>query len=192
MEHEVLKANHRSNLLLNYLTNNKKFILTLIVALFLLLISIFVYNKIKLDKNIKTSEEYNSTVILINQGKNKDAKISLLKIINYKNKFYSPLSINLLIENNLENDMNKLKKLYDIVINIPGLDKEYKNLLKFKKTLILMKSGEEIEILTELKEIINSDSVWKSSALDLIKKYYLSKGENKKYKEFEKLLEKNQ
>ena len=191
MENKILQENKKTNTLINFFINNKKLIGLLIVGLLTVLIFFFIYNKIQVDKNIKISEEYNNSVILINKGKNEDAKILLLKIINYKNKFYSPLSLNLLIENNFEENTDKLKNLYDICISIPGLDKEYKNLLKYKKTLILMKEGEEIKILSELKEIINSDSVWKNSALNLIKNYYLSRGEKNKYKEFQKLLEKN-
>ena len=44
---------------------------------------------------------------------------------------------------------------------------------------------EENELLNNLKPIIKSDSLWKTTISDYIKKYYLSRGEFNKAKEFQ-------
>ncbi len=48
----------------------------------------------------------------------------------------------------------------------------------------------EDEILKLLRPVINSDSVWRVKALNLLEKYYLTNNEKKKAKEFSDLLKK--
>ena len=56
----------------------------------------------------------------------------------------------------------------------------------FKKIIYLGDNISENELLKSLKPIIQSNSLWKDTVSDYIKKYYLSKGEFNKAKEFEK------
>ena len=60
--------------------------------------------------------------------------------------------------------------------------------VKIKKALFLFKNGSEKEILETLNPIINSDSVWKAEAIQIMGDYFKSNGENKKSKEYYNLL----
>ena len=53
-----------------------------------------------------------------------------------------------------------------------------------KKIIFIGDDINENELISALKPILNSDSLWKNSASDYIKKYYLSKGELEKAKQF--------
>ena len=90
------------------------------------------------------------------------------EIILSKNKFYSLLALNNLIENNLEENSNEVLSLFETVEKI-SIDKDQKDLIKLKKSLYLLKisMNKEAEIL--LNEIISSNSLWKDTALEILK-----------------------
>ena len=71
-----------------------------------------------------------------------------------------------------------------------NLELDIKNLFIIKKIIFIGEDIEENELLKNLNPIIQSNSLWKNTALDYIKKYYLSKGELNKAKEFEVSLSK--
>ena len=92
----------------------------------------------------------------------------------------------------MESDEKIISSLFDKVINIGDIDNETKNLVKIKKTLFLMKANKnEQEILNELKPIINSESIWRQNAIEIIGGYFLSKGDKIKSEEFYNLLDKS-
>ena len=174
----------------------KKKIKAIIIFFTILLFSFFAYLYFKeLDKkrNIKISNDFNYARILSQKGNNNDSKNLFYKIIDQKNDFYSPLSLYLVIENNLENDDQIIIKLFDKIISINKISKEDKNLIKIKKALFLIeKNIGEQEVINELKPIINSESIWKKEATKLAADYFLNKGDTSKSKEFYKLLKNTQ
>ena len=113
----------------------------------------------------------------------------MIKIIKAKDKTYSPLALYFLLDNNIVNSEQKINSFFDILINDTGLDKEIKNLIIYKKALYNSDFGTENDILSILKPLINSESIWKSHALYLLAEYFFSKNEKQKSKEFfEKIL----
>ena len=74
---------------------------------------------------------YNQANILLS-NKNEEALRLYEEVILEKNKFYSPLSHNSIIENDPKND-EEILQLFDQVINIRSLSKEDKNLIILKK-----------------------------------------------------------
>ena len=86
-----------------------------------------------------------------------------------KNKFYSLLSLNNIIEHELEENSDNVLKLFKSVENII-IEEEQKNLLKFKKALYLIKISKIEEGNRLLKEIISSNSIWKEAALEISKR----------------------
>ena len=189
---EQNKISKTERLITKIKKNNKA-----IIIFFTILLSVlFTYLYLKeLDKkrNIKISNDFNYARILSQKEKNNDSKNLFYKIINQKNDFYSPLSLYLVIENNLENDPQTIIKLFDKIISIKKISNEDKNLIKIKKALFLIeKNIGEQEILDELKPIINSESIWKKEATKLVADYYLNKGDTSKSKEFYKLLKNTQ
>ena len=85
--------------------------------------------------------------------------------------------------------MIKDKKLvidyFEKIITDSGIDKDTKNLFIFKKIMYIGDEISENELLNALNPIIQSDSLYKNTVTDYVKKYYLSKGEFNKAKEFE-------
>ena len=65
-----------------------------------------------------------------------------------------------------------------------NLKKEIRNLIIYKKALMIADISNESELLEILKPIITSSSVWKSHALYLLAEYFYSKNEKEKSKEF--------
>ena len=108
----------------------------------------------------------------------------LVSIVHEKDRTYSPLALYFLIDNNIISDKNKINELFDTVINETSLEKEIKNLLIYKKALFNSDFESENNLLTILKPIINSNSIWKSHALYLMAEYFYFKNEKQKSKDF--------
>ena len=168
-----------------YFNKNKKKIFVVVFLLILTIFVIFIINELKKKQNIEISKDYNTAKILI-EKKNFDEAVKILEnIIDKNNSFYSPSALNLIIDNNLIKDKTKILSYYDQVISDSKLDQEIKNLFIFKKIIFIGDEIEENELISGLKPILNSDSLWKKTVIDYIKKYYLSRGELNKAKEFE-------
>ncbi len=169
----------------DFYTKNKNKIILIIVLVILSIVSIIIINEYKKKQNIDISEKYNNAKILIENKNTKQAFLILEKIVFKKNSFYSPSALNLIIDNNLIKDKEKILSYFDEVILNSKLDLEMKNLFIFKKVVFIGEEINENELISNLKPIIKSNSLWKNTVLDYIKKYYLSKGEFNKAKEFE-------
>lgn len=176
-ENEINKKIEK-NKYLDFFNDNKKKVLVIISFSLIFLISLFIYNKFEEKKTVRISEDFNKARIMIGQKKNEEAKFLLVQIINEKSKFYSPLSLNLIVENDLEKNYNKNLLLYEKILSIKSLEKEQKNLIKIKRALFLLKEKKDIDFLVELESIYNSDSIWKKQATSILKKYYLQKGKS--------------
>ena len=120
------------------------------------------------NQNKKISEKYIKAGIYLTSGNKKDSKTFYKEVIASKNKFYSLLALNNIIENNLEENNNEILKLFKTVENIQN-EEEQLNLVKLKKSLYLIKISRKEEGDKLLKEIISSDSMWKETALEILK-----------------------
>lgn len=183
MEEEII--NKPKFTLNEFYKKNKKKIFLVTIIFIISIITLILFEEHKKKQNIKISEQYNKAKILIENKNSIDALKILEKIIFMKNSFYSPSALNLIIDNNLVEDKKKVLTYFDQVILKNKLDTETKNLFIFKKIIFIGDNIEENVLLSNLKPIIQSNSLWKNSVSDYIKKYYLSKGELNKAKEFE-------
>ena len=174
--------------ILNFVKKNLKNIIFLIICIFLVLISYIFYKDLNKKKEIKLSEEYVLATINFKEKKEDEAKKLLENIIVKNHKFYSPLALYFIIDNNLEKNPLKIINSFDKILLIKSIDKENLNLIKIKKAIFLFNQGDEKSIIDTLNPVINSDSVWKNMAINLISDYFLSKGQKKKSKEYIKLL----
>ena len=82
-------------------------------------------------------------------------------------------------------DKQLILNYFEKILTDSGIDKETKNLFVFKKIIYLGDEISENDLLNALNPIIQSDSLYKNTVSDYVKKYYLSKGEFNKAKEFE-------
>ena len=186
----IIKSNTRNEKIKNFILNNKKSLITLLIIFFGIIISFFGYKEFKKSQTIKISDIYNSTIINYS-GETKDETINkLIEIINKKNSTYSPLSLYFIIDNQLILNQKEINDLFNILIEDTPLEKEIKNLIIYKKGLYNADKVEENELLEILRPLINSKSIWTSQALYLIAEFFYSKDEKQKAKDFfNKILE---
>ena len=180
----IIDNRTRNERIKNFIINNKKKLISLIIAFIILIISFYSY-QIYLDKKREDiSNRYNSAIIEY-EAANKSKIIPILKdIIDAKDATYSPLALYFIIDNNLINDKDEINSFFDILIDKTSLDIEIKNLIIYKKALFNADQINEIELLSILNPLLNSDSVWKSHALYLVAEFFYSKGEKQKSKDF--------
>ncbi|MFL2883567.1 MAG: hypothetical protein ACJZ69_04765 [Pelagibacteraceae bacterium] len=172
-----------------FLRKNLKKIIIFVVIIVFISLSIIFFDIKNSKENEKLSENYNTAQILIQKNNKEEANSILLSIINKKNKVYSPLSLYLILDLNLISNKNEIDSLFDKIISIKDLDEEEINLIKIKKALFLMDYEDEQKILEILNPIINKNSVWKNTALELLANFFLSKGDKLKSEEYFKLIE---
>jgi len=188
MSEDNFKINSNLDKYINILKKNLKYIVSVFALFFIgFLFLIFLENQ-KEKKQILFSEIFINAKLLIEQNKKDDAKLVLEDLVNKKNKFYSTLSLSLIISNELEEDNNKIIKMFDKVLSIKSLENEELNLIRYKKTIFLAKNNKTQELLESANIIINSNSQWRNEVINLLGEYFLSKGEKLKSQEYFNLL----
>jgi len=187
MTEELIKNNFQ-NKILNFIKKNLKKLIVVFVLLIILLFSYFLFKNLQKRNEIKLSQNYTQASIQFEQKKINKSKLLLENIINKGHKFYSPLALYFIIDNNLETDSLKIINFFDKIIKIRSIDKENLNLIKIKKAIFLFTTGDEELIIKTLNPVINSDSVWRNMAITLISEYFFSKDQKIKAKEYIQLL----
>ena len=180
----IINSNTRNEKIKNFFIQNKKYLISVVVIVVLILVGYFGYDDYKTGKKIKISESYNATIIDFNENNKSQTVDKLIALVNQEDATYSPLALYFIIDNNLLDDVAKINNLFDILINKTPVEKEIKNLIIYKKALFNADEGEESRLLNILNPIINSDSVWKSHALYLMAEFFYDKSEKQKAKEF--------
>jgi hypothetical protein len=144
----------------NYFKQNKVFLIGIATSFVVIILLISYYNFYQTSKNEKISEKYiEAGLYLASKDKEKSKEI-YKEIILSKNKFYSLLSLNNIIDNNLEENSEKVLKLFDVIENM-RINNERKNLIKLKKALYLKKIFKNNEANKLITEIIKDNSIWK-------------------------------
>ena len=170
------------NIVAFYKKNKFLIFLSIFILLFLFLAAIF-YLHAKEKKIQQAANLYISAKTDLNNNQMAKAKDTLIKIIESNNPMYSTLSLFLLIDANLIDDERKLIKFFDHILSNNKFEKEIENLIIFKKALSQSNYVDEIELITTLNPLINSETLWRSHALLLLGDYFFSKGEFSKAKE---------
>ena len=166
MENET-KINS-SEKIANFVQKNKNIILINFILIILVLIGISYFNYYQKSKNEKISEKFVQAGIYLSLNKQEESKKIYKQVISSKNKFYSILALNNIIDNDLEQNNEEVLELFDIVENIK-IENEQKNLIKLKKALYLIKISRDNEGKKLLDEIISDDSIWKEAASEISK-----------------------
>ena len=138
------------------------FLMTLSLAILIF----FQFNQKK--KNNLISEEYLKASLMISSNEFEKSREILENIIFSKNKFYSNLALNLILEKKLEKDFNRIISYFEAVEKL-SLSKDQYELLIFKKALYLMKSSKIEEGKKLLKNLANSKSNIKNLAINILK-----------------------
>ena len=183
-EVSIVDSRTRGERIKKFFIDYKKIIISLVSLVFVVLIGFYAYQIYLSEKKEKISNKYNNLIINYKNNNISNLAESMKKIVNTKDNTYSLLALYFLIDNNLIEDKQEINDLFDIVINKISLEKEIKNLVIYKKALFNADSINENDLLSMLKPLLNSESIWKSHAMYLIAEYFYSKNEKQKSKEF--------
>ena len=183
-EISIINSNTRNERVRNFFVKNKSKIILILLALIIVLIAAYSFDKYKTNQKIEISNKFNSTT-LMHSDKNKESTIkNLVEIINKKDPTYSPLSLYFILDKKLISDRAKINEYFDLLIENTPLDKEINNLVIYKKALFNADQAQESDLLNILNPLINSESVWRSHALYLMAEFFYSKDQKQKSKEF--------
>tara|TARA_A100001011_G_scaffold384412_1_gene456997 strand:- start:295 stop:939 length:645 start_codon:yes stop_codon:yes gene_type:complete len=180
----IISSKTRQEKIKNFFIENKIKLISLLLIIILSLVCFFGYEEIKKRKQISISNDYNLILIEFDNINKDIATNKLIDLVNKKDPTYSPLSLYFIIDNKLINDIEQINVLFDVLIEETPLEKEIKNLVILKKSLLNADNYDEGKMLTILNPLINSESVWQSHALHLMAEFFYDKGEKAKAKEF--------
>ena len=180
----IINSSTRNEKIKNFFINNKKFLISILTLIILIFISFFGYGEIQGNKNKNLALKYNNIIIKFDPMNKAKFKKDLIEIIYEKNPTYSPLALYFIIDNEIQTTNEEINNYFDVLINDTNIDRESKNLIIYKKGLFNADFETENNLITILKPIINSDSIWKSHALYLIAEYFIYKNQKQKAKEF--------
>ena len=168
----------------NLILSNKKKLLLLAGVIFLSLIYFWWADNTKKKDRDKNSEDFISAKVFLSKNENEKSLEILKNIISTNDEVYSPLSLFLIIDRNLNENRENVLKYFDQIISINSLEKDDLNLLKLKKAIYISDSADENDLLEILNPILNSNSVWKYKSLKLLGDYYFNKKEYIKAKQY--------
>ena len=161
MDQDIDKNLEFTNKLKLFFIKQKIKIILIFFAFFVISI-IFLWMKIIQEKeNISISEKFIKANIYLS-SENKDKSKELYEeIIKSKNKFYSILALNTILEKELENNEDVIINYFDILQDL-SIPPEQKELLIFKKALYLIQISKTEEGETLLRRLSNSNSYLKN------------------------------
>lgn len=167
MEQSLDKKPELKDAIQSFFNNNKKKFFLFISIVIAITITLFLWKDNNHEKNILISEKYTKAQVLLSKNEKEAATKHYEEIILSKNKFYSLLALNVILEKNLIDDKKKILQYFDILENLK-LSTEGKNIVIFKKALYLMKFDDEQKGKKILKDLINKKSNLKSASEELI------------------------
>ena len=167
MEENIEKKQEIKSRLIHFFDTNKFkfFILISFIVIAIFAFSLFQINVKK--KNSLIAEKYIQAGIYLANKKNADATLIFEEIIESKNKFYSILSLNTILEKKLLTDKEKILQLFEKTEKIIET-KDQRDLIKFKKALFLINNSEFEKGKKILQDIASSKSDLKFLAEEIL------------------------
>ena len=150
-----------------FVKNNFTKIILFLVFLIIIIASFFVWKENQKKKDFLISEKYIKAGILLNNGESKSATNYYKEIILSKNKFYSVLALNTILEKNLIEDNIEILNLFEKLEKL-NLDKKNTDLIIFKKALYFSKINQVEKSKILLNKLIDQNSSLKELALNLL------------------------
>ena len=154
---------------ISFLKKNRIKVFILAAIIFVFFVTILIFKEFQKRENIVIAEKYIKAGILIVNGKNEEARNLYEEIILSKNKFYSVLSLNAIIEKNLINDRDTIINYFEILEKIK-FSEDRLDLIILKKALFLLKNSDVDKSHTLLKKLIDKNSNLKLIAEEIINK----------------------
>jgi len=155
--------------LTNFYNQNR---LKIFFSISVLLISVIFFSFVKYNSEKKTmliSEKYIQAGLYLATNKKENAKNIYEEIIASKNKFYSILALNTIIEKDLVTDKDRIMEFFDM-LERSNLTSKNIDLLTLKKALYLIKISDIKPGNDLLKTLKNKNSSLKFIAEELLSK----------------------
>ena len=168
----------------SFFLSNKKILIIFCTTIILIGVYFWWFQNLNIKEKYKNSEDFIGAKVLLSQNNKVKSLEVLKKIILQNDEVYSPLSLFLIIDKDLETNKKNVIKYFDQVLSIKSLEKEDRNLLKLKKAIYISEDAKENDLLNLLNPILNSKSVWKYQSLKFIGDYYFDKKEYNKAKQY--------
>ena len=168
----------------SFFLSNKKVLIIFCSTIILIGVFFWWSENLNIREKYKNSEDFIGAKVLLSQGNKVKSLEVLKKIIQQNDEVYSPLSLFLIIDRDLEANKKNVIKYFDQVLSIKSLEKEDRNLLKLKKAIYISEDAKENDLLNLLNPILNSNSVWKYQSLKFIGDYYFDKKDYNKAKQY--------
>ena len=153
---------------INFYNSNKLKILIFSIILSIALIMVMSFKYFNKKQNIMIGEKYIKAGLYLSSNKKENAKEIYEEIILSKNKFYSILALNTIIEKDLITNKEKILKYFNI-IEKSSSTKDQKDLIALKKAIYLIKELEIKEGNDLLNKLISDNSILKPIAEELVK-----------------------
>ena len=169
MENNITKDSQSKNKLVLFYEKNKIILFSFVFLVIIIVASLIIFDKYKKNENKIISEKYIQAGLLIAAKEDDKAYKIYREIIEDKNKFYSILSLNTVLEKNLEPNKEIILSYFRILEKM-SISKDQKDVLILKKSLYFMDQSNKVEGEKLLKSLINSNSTLKSIAEEILNK----------------------
>ena len=162
------KLEYKDKLFLFYRKNKFK-IISLIILIFVVFLTLILINENQKKKNVLQAENYIKAGIYLSNGKETQALEIFEEIIKSKNKFYSILALNSILEKNLVEEKEKILNYFETLETINYSD-DTLDIINFKKALFYLKNS-NLELGNKLlQRLIDKNSNQKNIAQEVINK----------------------
>ena len=135
---------------------NKLLIFSTLFVLIIASISLSFYTVSREKKQILLADNYMVAIFYLQNNERDKGRKILKEIILANNKTYSTLSLFLILDENLVDDQREISNLFDHLLANNKFEQEVKNLIIFKKTLFLSNFANELEMVENAKQLINT------------------------------------
>ena len=167
MEQNIDNKSDFKERIYSFYKKNKLKIYLLISVFIIVSVSLFSIKINEEKRNKLIAEKYIQAGLYLTSDKKEQAKSLHEEIILSKNKFYSALALNKILEKDLISDKNKILDHFLLIEKI-NKSEERDDLLIFKKALYLIKIGNVKEGNNLLKNLIEKESALKILAKEII------------------------
>ena len=167
MEQSLDKKPELKDAIQSFFNNNKKKFFLFISIVIAITIALFLWKDNNHKKNILISEKYTKAQLLLSKNEKEAATKHYEEIIFSKNKFYSVLALNAILEKELIKDKKKILKFFNIIENLSYKEANI-DLINFKKALYLLKDTKSDDANKLLKELIEKESSLKIIAEEIL------------------------
>tara|TARA_B100000242_G_scaffold282918_1_gene244638 strand:- start:21 stop:533 length:513 start_codon:yes stop_codon:yes gene_type:complete len=155
--------------ILFWIKENKLKIIFSFIFLLTILIILIAKNIHEKKQNNLISEKYIQAGLLLSKGEKEKSLKVFEEIIKSKNKFYSVLALNSILEKKLTEDKEKILNFFEKIEDL-NIEKNQKDLVMFKKALYLIKNSNSNAGNALLEYLIKSDSELKFQAEEILDK----------------------